>query len=503
MPNMQGTRVAFGPFVFDPDIGALLKEEIPIAVGHRGLMLLAALTARPGDILTKAELMDAAWPGAAVEEGNLTVQIAILRKALGPADNGGEWIATVPRVGYRFTGTVEPVASASSKPILRSGKPSIAVLPFTNLSGDQDQQYLSDGITEDIITELARFRSLLVIARNSSFQFRHPTVDNGEVHRKLGVRYLVEGSVRKLGDRIRITTQLIDAATGTHLWAQRYDRAADDIFALQDEIAALIASIVEGQAEADSTSRTRRKPPADWGAYDYYLQGRAHFHQYELDKSEPLFVRCVELDSTFAQGHAFLAQALVGRFWYDNDPRTLQKAWDSARTALALDRSDGVCHQSMGLVLTHMRQHSDAGMHFERARALNPLDVNIAGDYASWLNYGGRAETALNVLESALLRDPLPPIWFWEVKGSSLFLLGRYSEAVGSYQKAGDHFFVHAFLAASYAHLGEMEKARAEVEETQSRKHDVTVRLISGLPFADQGALELFASGFRKAGFSA
>ncbi|ESX26215.1 MULTISPECIES: winged helix-turn-helix domain-containing protein [unclassified Mesorhizobium] len=500
---MQGTRIAFGPFVLDPDIGTLLKEQIPIVVGHRGLTLLAALTARPGEILTKAELMDAAWPGTSVEEGNLTVQIATLRKALGPADNGGEWIATVPRVGYRFTGTVEPVASASRRPIPGSGKPSIAVLPFANLSGDQDQQYLSDGITEDIITELARFRSLLVIARNSSFQFRYPALDIAEVHRKLGVRYLVEGSIRKLGDRIRITTQLIDATTGTHLWAQRYDRALDDIFALQDEVAALIASMVEGQAEADSTSRTRRKPPADWDAYDCYLQGRAQFYRYELDMAEPLFVRCVELDATFAQGHAFLAQALVGRFWYDNDPRTLQNAWDSARTALALDRSDGVCHQSMGLVLTHMRQHSDAGVHFEQARSLNPLDVNIAGDYASWLNYGGRAESALNVLESALLRDPLPPIWFWEVKGSSLFLLRRYSEAVGSYQKAGDQFFIHAFLAAAYAHLGETQKARAEVQEALMRKHDLTIRLISRLPFAHQVDLELFTSGFRKAGFPA
>ncbi|ESZ26070.1 winged helix-turn-helix domain-containing protein [Mesorhizobium sp. L2C067A000] len=500
---MQGTRIAFGPFVLDPDIGTLLKEQIPIVVGHRGLTLLAALTARPGEILTKAELMDAAWPGTAVEEGNLTVQIATLRKALGPADNGGEWIATVPRVGYRFTGTVEPVASASRRPIPGSGKPSIAVLPFANLSGDQDQQYLSDGITEDIITELARFRSLLVIARNSSFQFRYPALDIAEVHRKLGVRYLVEGSIRKLGDRIRITTQLIDATTGTHLWAQRYDRALDDIFALQDEVAALIASMVEGQAEADSTSRTRRKPPADWDAYDCYLQGRAQFYRYELDMAEPLFVRCVELDAMFAQGHAFLAQALVGRFWYDNDPRTLQNAWDSARTALALDRSDGVCHQSMGLVLTHMRQHSDAGVHFEQARSLNPLDVNIAGDYASWLNYGGRAESALNVLESALLRDPLPPIWFWEVKGSSLFLLRRYSEAVGSYQKAGDQFFIHVFLAAAYAHLGETQKARAEVQEALMRKHDLTIRLISRLPFAHQVDLELFTSGFRKAGFPA
>ncbi|WP_245460635.1 MULTISPECIES: winged helix-turn-helix domain-containing protein [unclassified Mesorhizobium] len=273
--------------MLDPDMGTLLKDQIPITVGHRGLTLLAALTARPGEILTKAELMDAAWPGTAVEEGNLTVQIATLRKALGPADNGGEWIATVPRLGYRFTGAVEPVASASYGAIPPPGKPSIAVLPFVNSGGDPDQQYLSDGITEDIITELARFRSLLVIARNSSFQFRHPALDTAEAHRKLGVRYLVAGSIRKLGDRIRITTQLIDAATGTHLWAQRYDRALNDIFALQDEVAALIASMVEGQAEADSASRSRRKRPTDWDAYDYYLQGRAHFYRYELDKADP------------------------------------------------------------------------------------------------------------------------------------------------------------------------------------------------------------------------
>jgi TolB-like protein len=501
MPRMQGTRVAFGPFVLDPETGTLLRHETPVAIGHRGLALLAALTARPGEILTKSELVETAWPRTAVEESNLTVQIATLRRMLGPADDGGEWIATVPRVGYRFTGTVEPVASVPGRALPVSGKPSIAVLPFANLSGDQEQQYLSDGITEDLITGLARFHSLLVIARNSSFQFRGPALDTAEVRRKLGVRYLVEGSVRRLGDRIRITTQLIDAAAGTHLWAQRYDRALDDIFALQDDVAALIASMVEGRAQADSASRTRRQPPGDWGAYDYYLQGRAHFYQYELDKSESLFYRSVQLDPAFAQSHAFLAQALVGRFWYDNDPRTLHKALEAARTALLLDRGDGVCHQSMGLVLTHMHRHADAGVHFERARSLNPLDVSIAGDYASWLNYGGEAEAALKVLEAALLRDPLPPIWFWEVKGSSLFLLERYSEAVSSYLKAGDQFFIHAFLAAAYAHLGDTQKARTAVADALTRRPDLTVGFISGLPFADRAALERFLSGFRKAGF--
>lgn len=496
---MQGTRVAFDPFLLDADAGTLLRHGTHIAIGHRGLALLAALTARPGEIVTKATLMDAAWPGTAVEEGNLTVQIAALRKALGPTGDGGEWIVTVPRVGYRFAGTVESQASAA--PSASPGKPSIAVLPFANLSGDENQQYLSDGITEDIITELARFRSLTVIARNSSFQFRGPALDSADVHRKLGARYLVEGSVRRVVDRVRITTQLIDAASGINLWAQRYDRALDDIFTLQDEVATLIATTVQGAAEADAMSRTRRMPQPEWAAYDYYLQGRAHYYQYEMDKAAPLFARCTELDPAFAQGHAYLAQCVAARYWYDHDPATLQKALQSARTALLLDRNDGICNQSMGLVLTHMRQHGDAGQHFEQARALNPLDVNIAGDYASWLNYGGRAQEALDVLGKALLLDPLPPVWFWEVKGSSLFLLGRYREAINAYQKAGDHFFIDAFLAAAYAHLGETEKAHAALDAALSKQPALTFKIVATLPFADPEALELFLSGFRKAGF--
>jgi TolB-like protein/class 3 adenylate cyclase len=261
-----------------------------------------------------------------------------------------------------------------------SGKPSIAVLAFTNMSGDQDQQYLSDGITEDIITELSRFHSLLVIARNSSFQFRGQAVDIAEVQRKLGARYVVEGSLRKLGDRIRINAQLIDAQTGAHLWAERYDRSLKDIFILQDDVVASIVSMVEGHAAAISAGQTKKKPLNDWAAYDYYLRGREHFARYELSKSEPLFARCIEIDPTFAQGHAFLAQALVGKYWYDDKIGTLMEAKEAAQKGLSLDKSDAVCHQSMGLVLLHLGQHAEAGISFDRARVLNPIDVNIMGE---------------------------------------------------------------------------------------------------------------------------
>lgn len=173
---MQGSRFAFGPFVLDPGAGTLLRGDVPVAASHRGLKLLEALVARPGEILAKAELMDAAWPGMAVEEGNLTVQIAQLRKLLGPATGGGEWIATVPRVGYRFTGTVER-PDAPRKPLPLPDKPSIAVLPFVNLSSDPEQDSFADGLTEDLITDLSRIPGLFVIARNSVFAYKGKAMD--------------------------------------------------------------------------------------------------------------------------------------------------------------------------------------------------------------------------------------------------------------------------------------------------------------------------------------
>ncbi|TIT28201.1 MAG: adenylate cyclase, partial [Mesorhizobium sp.] len=174
---MQGSRFAFGPFVLDPDAGTLLRDDDPVALGYRGLKLLAALVGRPGEILGKAELMDAAWPGTAVEEGNLTVQIAQLRKLLGPAADGGEWISTVPRVGYRFTGAIEQLGGAKRKPLPLPDKPSIAVLPFVAFSSDPEQESFADGLTEDLITDLSRNAGLFVIARNSVFAYKGRAMD--------------------------------------------------------------------------------------------------------------------------------------------------------------------------------------------------------------------------------------------------------------------------------------------------------------------------------------
>ena len=227
---MQEARFAFGPFVLDPEAGTLLRNDAPVAIGQRGLKLLAALVGRPGEILAKSELMDAAWPGLAVEEGNLTVQIAQLRKLLGPAAGGGEWIATVPRIGYRFTGAMHRLGGVKRKALPLPDKPSIAVLPILNISSDPEQDSFADGLTEDLITDLSRMPGLFVIARNSAFAYKGRAIDVREVADELGVRYLLEGSARRAAGRVRVNAKLIDAVSGDHLWAERFDRSLDRYF---------------------------------------------------------------------------------------------------------------------------------------------------------------------------------------------------------------------------------------------------------------------------------
>ena len=235
---MQGRRLAFGPFLLNPDNGTLLRQGKRVPVGRRGILLLEALLKRQGEIITKAELMDAAWLGAAVEESNLSVQIALLRKALGARPDGADWISTVPRIGYCLEHT-SPGAGQPSEPI---SKPSLAILPFANLSSDPEQEYFADGLADEIIATLSKVPGLVIIARSSSFAYKGMSVDVRRIANDLNARYVAEGSVQRSGDRVRIVAQLSDGMTGSHLWAERYDRELVDIFAIQDEVARKIVA---------------------------------------------------------------------------------------------------------------------------------------------------------------------------------------------------------------------------------------------------------------------
>jgi TolB-like protein len=246
---MLGQRLAFGPFVLNPEAGTLLRQGAPVSLSYRALLLLTAFLSRPGEVLTKSDLIDAAWQGAAVEEGNLSVQIAALRKLLGQTPEGGDWITTVPRVGYRFAGTLDSKKRDSDAPGSEESalarRPSIAVMPFDNVGGEREQEYFADGMVEDIVTGLSRIKWLLVTARNSSFAYKGRAVDVRQVGRELGVRYIVQGSVRNEGRRVRIAAQLLNAIAGVNLWADKFDGFIEDVFDLQDQITDKVVAIVE------------------------------------------------------------------------------------------------------------------------------------------------------------------------------------------------------------------------------------------------------------------
>jgi adenylate cyclase len=383
----------------------------------------------------------------------------------------------------------------------RSDKPSIGVLPFTNMSGDPEQQYFSDGITEDIITELSRFRSLLVIARNSSFQYRAAT-DVKRISRELGVQYLVEGSVRRSSNRLRITAQLVDA-TGSHLWAEHYDREAQDLFAVQNEVAQAIVATIEGRMAASGAERSRRRPTNDLMAYDCFLQGREAIER-RGDSDAILFLlrRAIELDPHFAQAYAWLAREYVFKFHVDLRPETLNEAIALAHKAISLDEADALGHSILGHAYAIGGQLDHAGLHHTRAVSLNPMDVRITSARALWLAYNGRGDEAVRCLDADLQRDPFPPAWYWDFRGIALFASRRYEEAIEALSHLTKvYWFDNYYLAASYAHLGLIERARACAAEILRERPGFALKQVGMTEhFKDPADLERLLDGLRKAG---
>jgi TolB-like protein len=286
VPDERGERatLAIGPFRLDLDAAVLYRGCEPMPIGRRAIALLGVLVKRQGAVVSKDELISSAWSGLAIEESNLTVQIAALRRTLASEPGAEAWIETMPRRGYRFVGPVAAIArtsySRSPEPGLELAvpdRPSIAVLPFVNMSEDPKHDDFADGITEEIITALSKWPSFLVIARNSSFAYKARAVDIKQVGQELGVRYLLEGSVRKAGERLRITGQLIEAETRAHLWAARFDGQLEDVFDLQDRVTEQVVGAIAPKLEQAEIAQSKRKTD-NLLAYDYYLRGLDQFN---------------------------------------------------------------------------------------------------------------------------------------------------------------------------------------------------------------------------------
>ena len=446
-----------GPFRLDAETDTLFRGSEPVSLGHRAVALLRVLVEKRGVPVSKDALMEAAWAGLTVEESNLAVQIAALRRVFGEEPGGENWIETLPRRGYRFVGPASirdqaAVTAASqaanfpdsSNPTLPD-RPSIAVLPFQNISADPEQEYFADGMADEIITALSRFPSLFVIARNSSFTYKGRAVDVKQVARELGVRYVLEGSVRKAGNRVRFIGQLIDATTGGNIWADRFDGALEDVFDLQDQVTARAVGAIEPRLQRAEIERARRKPTESLDAYDYFLRGMASFHLHNRDsllEAVRLFVRATELDPNYASpyGMASWSGALRNSHgWMVDRESEIADAVRLARRAVALGKDDPTALWSGGLSLAYLAKEVEAGAaYIDRALVLNP---NLAASWnaSGWVHmYLGEYASAIEHFERAMRLSPLDPLTYFAFTGMAFAhaFAGRYDEAISWATKA-------------------------------------------------------------------
>ena len=520
----------FEDCVLDPDRREFTRTSRVVAMGPQVFDLLLYLVQNRAHVVSKDDVLDAVWAGRIVSESTLTSHINAVRKAIG--DNGGEQrlIRTIARKGFRFVGEVREVqpsadpnpakiepAAADQAPAHAPAlpdKPSIAVLAFENLSGDTEQEYFADGVVEDIITELSRLRWLFVIARNSSFTYKGRAVDVKQIGRELGVRYVLEGSVRKAANRVRLTGQLIDATTGAHLWAERFEGTIDDIFELQDQVTSSVVGAIAPQLERAEIERAKRKPTENLNAYDYYLRGMANLHRGSreaIDEALPLYEKAMQLDPDFAPAYAMAAWCYFWRKvngWVSDRAIEVAEGTRLARRAVELGRDDAVALTRAGHALAHLTGDLDLGIAaLDRAVMLNP---NLA---AAWFIGGylrvwhGETDSAVEQFDRAMRLSPLDPETYRMQAGMAMAHLfaGRIEAASSWAEKAvrdlPSFLLAVAIVAASHALGSRLDEARRAMEHL--RKLDPTLRIANlrdWLPIHRAEDLAVFADGLRKAG---
>ncbi|PST17234.1 tetratricopeptide repeat protein [Mesorhizobium plurifarium] len=410
------------------------------------------------------------------------------------------------RVGLE--GSVLPVPQDATDAKRAISKPSIVVLPFDNMSGDPDQEFFADGLTEDIITELSRRHELFVISRNSSFVYKNQPVNVREVAEKLGAQYLVEGSVRKIGDRVRVTVQLIDAINDAHIWADKYDRKLDDIFAIQDEVTAAIAATLPGRVEAAQRDLLARTKPANMAAYECALAAKVLHHRSTVadnEQAQALIDRAVALDPGYAHAHAWRA-CILGQAWVHGWCEDKDAVWaeivDELDRALALDDNDADVHRILAAVNVNNNALTTARYHQERALSLNPnydLVVVQQGELLTWL---GRPEEGVEWIRKAMQLNPHHPERFWSHLGKAHFAAGQYGEAIEAFMHLSvlDHV-QHAFVAACYGWLGDDIAAHAHMEKVRALAPDFDLdAFLATQHYAQESDLQHLCDGLVKAG---
>jgi TolB-like protein/Flp pilus assembly protein TadD len=515
---MLDRTISFGQYRLEPR-GGLMAGEREVRLTPKARALLAFLAERPGEVVTKDEMFAAVWPETEVGDAALVTCIQELRKALRDDARRPRYIETLHRRGYRFIAKLppaqQPVSNDCERPALPlPDRPSIAVLPFTNMSDDRDQEYFADGISEDLITGLSRIRWLFVIARNSTFVYKDRAVDVKQVSRELGVRYVLEGSVRRAGKRLRITAQLVDAISGAHHWAERYDRELGDIFTVQDEITRHVVAAIEPRLLAAEGIRTFSRSAGDLDAWE--LVARAQTHVARLTRSDnatatDALTQAVKLHPDYPPVQSLLGFCLVFAAhmgWIERD-QGLRTGRQHITQAIALDDCDPWGQTAFGYSSMMERRTEESISAFRRAIALNPNSA-VANCYLSHgLAFSGQDREAIERGEDAVRLSPFDPEMAMFLGGIAVahYTAGRFSEAAQytreilrlrpGFQGA------QRLRCASLAQAGSVDEARALLAALRREQPELSIAWIKGsVPYQTPELMERFLDGMRKAGLN-
>ena len=538
MQTGEALDFRFGDFEIDAARQELRQAGAPVHIEPQVFDLLVYLVQHRDRIVSKDELIETIWHGRVISEAALSSRISAARRALGDNGNDQTLIRTLHKRGFRFVGEVEegsapaavaagpsplpqPAAAHDAVKLVPSAellplpdKPSIAVLPFQNMSHDPEQEYFADGLTEDIITGLSRQRWFFVIARNSSFTYKGAAVDVRDVATQLGVRYVLEGSVRKAANRVRVTGQLIDASNGNHLWAEKYDRELADIFALQDDITNRVIGSVAPQILVAEAARVQRKPPQSVDAWDLVMQAVPHMWRMSTDehaRAQELLQRAIALDGNYAHAHALLGWTYVTMFNLDTRRpigEWTDRALATGATAATLDDEEPWAHLVLGLGHARRRRPQLAFRHLTKSVELSPsFALGYAGlGYA--LACGGQPESGLQALEEAHRlspRDPFLAIYAPTVRYMALFALARYEETIAVCRATTASHPNHAgawrLMTVSLGLLGRVDEAKDALAHTLTLQPDLSSAHVEiNTVYANPEDRARFLEGLRKAG---
>ena len=512
----------FKEYALDSERRELRADGAAVSVEPQVFDLLVYLIENRDRVVSKDDLIATVWGGRIVSESTLTSRINAVRKAIGDSGDKQNFIRTFARKGFRFIAPVEVrnkdfSASPERHPPVLSlpEKPSIAVLPFSNMSGDPDQDSFIDGVTEEIITALSRVRWFFVIARGSTFAYKSRDVNPDEIARDLGVRYILTGSVRRVGDRIRVSAQLIDSNNRSNVWARTYDRAISDIFLVQDEITQTIVGGIVPELSRAERERARIKQRDSVDAWSIYQRGMFHLYRYTKDdlvEARKHFMEAIGVDPDLGPAHSAIAEAYYYEVVYgftESPGNSRERAIDAAQKAVALDRDDAGAHCTLGRIRYLCREYAAAISELELALDLNPsLALAHYGLGAAFV-FSGRPQEAFPHLESAIRLSPQDPNMgsFLVRIAEAKYLVGDDEAAVRFALKAlaqpSFQWSRYAVLIAALGQLGRLEEAQRYLAEVTRIRSSFSVEFVQTMhPFSRDMGIDRYYEGLRKAGVS-